>query len=392
MAAKKTKPATKLAHGGRHTRDHFGFVNTPVYRGSTVLYENTAALKARNVPYVYGRKGTPTTASLESVLTELEGGAGTVLTPSGLSAITTSLQALLNAGDHILITDSVYRPTRVFADDILQRMGVAVEYYDPLIGADIDGLVKENTRVVYLEAPGSQTFEMQDVPAIVSALKDAGSEIYTIFDNTWATALYFRALDFDVDITLQAGTKYAGGHSDIMLGAATANDRTWKRLHHTHDTLGLGGGTEETFLALRGLRTMEVRLEKHMSSAMKIAEWLNNRREVAEVMHPGLPEAAGHDIWKRDFQGSSGLFSIRLNPVPEDAVDTFLDALQYFGLGYSWGGFESLAIPFDPTSYRSVSDWDKTTPGVRFHIGLEDPDDLIADLDNAFIAMSNVKN
>lgn len=394
MASKNSKTATRLAHGGRTSNDHYGFINTPVYRGSTVLFENTAALKKRDARYTYGIHATPTTDSLTDLITELEGGAGTVLAPSGMASITTALLALVEAGDHVLITDSVYRPTRRFADKVLAALGVEIEYYDPLIGAEISHLFKENTRVLFLETPGSQTMEMQDIPALVTAAKahKGRREIYTIVDNTWATALFFRALDFGVDITLQAGTKYIGGHSDIMLGATTANERTWPLLSRTHTALGMCPGTEEVFLGLRGIRTMEVRLRQHMASALLIAAWLRERPEVSEVLHPGLPGGPGHDIWLRDFKGSCGLFSIIFEPVNEACVGAFLDTLDLFGLGYSWGGFESLAIPFDPSTYRSATEWVGKGPAVRFHIGLEDPDDLIEDLDSGFSSLARCRD
>ena len=394
MSPKNSKTATRLAHGGRATRDHYGFINTPVYRGSTVLFENSAALKSRDARYTYGIHGTPTTDSLADLLTELEGGVGTVLAPSGLASITTAMLALVKAGDHVLITDSVYRPTRHFSDTMLTSLGVEIEYYDPLIGADITSLFRDNTRVLFLEAPGSQTMEIQDIPALTAAAKAHQGErdIFTIVDNTWATALFFRALDFGVDITLQAGTKYVGGHSDIMLGAATANERAWPLLKMSHSTLGMCPGTEEVFLGLRGLRTMQVRMQQHMTAALKIAEWLRDRPEVSEVLHPGLPGAQGHDIWLRDFSGSCGLFSIILEPVDEACVNAFLDELKLFGLGYSWGGFESLAIPFDPASYRSATEWKAKGPAIRFHIGLEDPDDLITDMESGFAKLAQCQN
>ncbi len=394
MASDNSKPATRLAHGGRATSDHFGFINTPVYRGSTVLFENSAALKSRDAKYTYGIHATPTTDSLTGLLTELEGGEGTVLAPSGLASITTALLALVEAGDHILITDSVYRPTRRLADRLLAALGVEIEYYDPLIGDGIARLFRDNTRVLFLEAPGSQTMEMQDIPALVAAAKahTGPRDIYTIVDNTWATALFFRALDFGVDITLQAGTKYIGGHSDIMLGATTANERAWPLLKRAQTVLGMCPGTEEVFLGLRGIRTMEIRLRQHMAAALHVAAWLRDRPEVAEVLHPGLPGAPGHDIWARDFRGSCGLFSIVLAPVDEACVDAFLDELTLFGLGYSWGGFESLAIPFDPNSYRSATKWRGKGPAVRFHIGLEDPDDLIRDLEAGFSSLARCRD
>ncbi len=392
MNDKNTGIGTRLSHGGISPQDHYGFVNPPVYRGSTVLFENTAALQERSARYLYGRRGTPTTDALINLITDLEGGENTILTSCGLSAITTAILALVKSGDHILMTDSVYRPSRHFCETVLSRLGVDTQYYDPLIGAGIADLIKDNTRIVFLETPGSQTFEMQDIPAMISAIKaHANSDrIFTMADNTWATGLFFRPLDFGVDISVQACTKYVVGHSDAMLGAATANARTWTQLHASFDAFGVCPGTEETFLGTRGMRTLEVRLRRHMASALEVATWLENCPEIAQVLCPALENAPGHDIWKRDFTGASGLFSVLLNPVSEKAVAAMLDGLEYFGLGYSWGGFESLVIPFDPSGYRTATHWDPAGPGLRFHIGLEDPSDLIQDLAKGFTRLNAV--
>jgi cystathionine beta-lyase len=370
--------ATKLAHGGRHPAEHHGFVNTPVYRGSTVLYPDAAALAAGNARYAYGRRGTPTMEALHEAIAEIDGAAGCLTAPSGLAAISNTLLCLTGAGDHILMTDSVYFPARRFCDRVLRSFGVETEYYDPLIGGDIAGLTRPNTRLVYAESPGSRTMEVQDLPAIAAAAHAGGALV--VADNTWATPLYFKALEKGADVSIHAGTKYIGGHSDIMLGAVTANEATWPDLRATWYDFGNCAGTEEMFLGLRGLRTMGVRLARHMQSALEIARWLAERPEVDIVLHPGLEGAPGHELWRRDFTGASGLFSVILKPAPRAALDAMLDSLRFFGLGYSWGGYESLAIPFDAAEHRTPPTWANAGPGLRFHIGLEDVDDLKADL------------
>ncbi len=373
---------TKLSHLGRDPQSQHGFVNPPVYHGSTVLYPTVASLETRNQPYSYGRRGTPTIEALETALAELEGGARTVLTPSGLAAITTAFLSVVNAGDHILVTDSVYRPTRHFCDTVLTRLGVETTYYDPLIGSGIDALIRDNTRLVYVESPGSQTFEMQDLPAISEAahMRDA----LVFFDNTWGTPLFCQPFALGADISIQAATKYIIGHADAMLGVVTANEKTASALRNLHGTLGLCAGPDDVYLGLRGMRTMAVRLNRHSASALTMANWLRERDEVARVLHPALEDDPGHAIWKRDFTGSSGLFSVVLKPCSKDAIAAMLDDLALFGMGFSWGGFESLVIPFDPSAYRSATRWDAEGPALRFHIGLEDVADLQTDLDAGF--------
>lgn len=381
------KTDTRLVVAGRNPEDYYGFVNPPVYHASTVLYPNAADMVAHRARYQYGRRGTPTTEALAGALQELEGPqcAGVALLPSGAAAISTALLSVLSAGDHILVSDSVYRPTRVFADNVLGRFGVETTYYAPLAGTGLKSLIRPNTRAVFVEAPGSQSFEMQDIPAIAATAHAAGALV--LMDNTWATPLYFRAFDKGVDLSIQAGTKYIGGHSDIMLGTVSANAATWPKLHETVTTLGLCVGPDDVYLALRGLRTMGVRLERHQRSAIEIARWLRQRPEVLRVMHPALEDDPGHAIWKRDFSGSSGLFSVVLKPAPEKAVHAMLDALTLFGLGFSWGGYESLAILFDCSSYRTATAWSPGGPALRLHIGLEDTGDLIADLERGFAAL-----
>ena len=384
-------PETRLITAGRDPQAQFGFVNPPVYHASTVLYPTAEDQVAHRSRYQYGRRGTPTTEALEAALRDIEGDncAGVVLLPSGLAAISTALIAVAGAGDHILITDSVYRPTRNFCEGLFKRMGVETTYYDPLIGADIASLFKPNTRAVFVEAPGSQSFEMQDIPAIAKVAHDKGALV--MMDNTWATPLYFKAFDKGVDISIQAGTKYIGGHSDIMFGCVSANAKAFPSLKNAHGLMGQCVGPDDVFLALRGLRTMAVRLKQHNASGMTIARWLEARPEVLRVMHPGLETDPGHAIWKRDFTGASGLFSIVLKPMSDQRVYAFMNELQLFGMGFSWGGFESLVIIFDCAEYRTVTKWAPGGPTLRFHIGLEDPDDLIADLDQGFKAMAAIK-
>ena len=387
----KLKPETRLVVAGRDTQAQLGFVNPAVYHASTVLYPSAEDLVAHRARYQYGRRGTPTSEALENAIRELEGEgcAGVSLLPSGAAAISTALLSVVSAGDHILITDSIYRPTRVFADSILKRMQVETTYYDPLIGSGISALMRPNTRAVFVEAPGSQSFEMQDIPAIAAAAHARNAVV--LMDNTWATPLYFRAFEKGIDLSIQAGTKYIGGHSDIMLGTVSANARTWPQLHETRNTLGLCVGPDDMYLGLRGLRTMAVRLERHQRSALTVARWLEQRPEVLRVLHPALESDPGHALWKRDFLGASGLFSVVLKPAPEKAVHRLLDTLTLFGLGFSWGGYESLVILFDCSGYRTATRWQPGGPALRFHIGLEDVGDLIADLERGFAAMAQVR-
>ena len=373
---------TRLVHAGRDPFEQHGFINTPVYRGSTVLAPNYAALFDHSMHFTYGTKGTPTTEALETAWTELAGAAGTVLAPSGLAAITLAVMAAVKAGDHILVTDSAYRPTRVFCDRYLARMGVETTYFDPYVGADIGALMRPNTTAVIVEAPGSQSFEMQDVPAIAEVAHARG--VCVIMDNTWATPLFYPPHERGVDLAIEAGTKYLSGHSDLLLGLVSANPKYWPRLRETFDIFAMCAGPEDAFLALRGLRTMELRLREAEKQALDMAHWLAKRREVQEVLHPALPDHRGHAIWKRDFSGSSGLFSVILQPAPEKAVAAMLDELALFGLGYSWGGFESLVIPFDCSPYRTATKWEPGGPALRFQIGLEDTEDLKEDLDRGF--------
>ena len=382
------KTDTRLVTSGRDPRAYHGFVNPPVYHASTLLYPTAEDQVAHRARYNYGRRGTPTSEALENALREIEGDgcAGVALLPSGLAAISAALLATARAGDHVLVPDSVYRPTRNFCNGVFKRFGVETTYYDPLIGADIARLFKPNTRVVFVEAPGSQSFEMQDIPAIAKIAHEQNAVV--LMDNTWATPLYFRAFEKGVDLSIQAGTKYIGGHSDIMFGCVSANAATLPALKDTVYSMGLCVGPDDMYLALRGLRTLGVRLDRHFQSGLRVAGWLEQRPEVLRVMHPALDRDPGHKIWKRDFTGACGLFSVVFKPTSEQSVHAFLNELALFGLGYSWGGFESLAILFDCTEYRTATKWAPGGPTVRLHIGLEDPDDLIADLERGFAAMA----
>ena len=378
-AAPRRAAATDIVHHARHPRDYYGFVNPPVYRGSTVLFKDLETLETLNQSYTYGRYGSPSMEALEKALAHMEGGVRTMLAPSGLAAVTTALLSFLEAGDHLLMVDSVYRPARNFCDTMLGKLGVEVTYYDPLIGAGVEHLLKPNTRVIYTESPGSQTFEMQDIPAIARVARSR--EIWVLMDNTWATPLYFKPFEHGVDVSIHAGTKYVVGHSDAMLGIMTANERAAERLKKNTRMLGICAGTEEMFLGLRGLRTMAVRLEHHWQAALEMARWLETRPEVERVLHPALPSFPGHELWKRDFTGASGLFSAVLKPCSKVALAAMLDGLELYGMGYSWGGFESLVVPFDPSSYRTATKWQGSGTGLRFHIGLEDLGDLKRDLE-----------
>ena len=382
--AKQQKPETRLVTAGRDTKAQKGFVNPPVFHGSTVLYPTAEDLHAHRSEFQYGRHGTPTTRALQDVLMALEGPqcAGVGLAPSGLAAISTTLLAVAKAGDHILVCDNAYRPTRNFCNGMLARYGVETTYFDPLIGGAVDKLFKPNTRAVLVEAPGSQTFEMPDIPAIASVAHARGALV--IDDNTWATPLYHRSLELGVDISMQAGTKYIGGHSDIMFGTISANAKAWPTIAENIRLLGVCAGPDDVYLALRGVRTLSVRLAQHHRSGLEMARWLEQRPEVSKVLHPGLESDPGHAIWKRDFTGASGLFSIVLKPKPQAAVDAMLNSLTLFGMGFSWGGFESLAIPFDCATYRTATTWAPGGPTLRLHIGLENLDDLKADLDRGF--------
>ena len=382
-------PATKVVHSGRAPHDNFGFVNPPVYRGSTVLFPTAEKLWKRDQPYTYGRSSTPTVKSLEEAIAEVEGGAATALTASGYQAVGTAILAFVKSGDHILMVDSVYQPTRKFCDYMLAKLGVETTYYDPLIGAGIADLIRPNTRIIFTESPGSQTFEVQDIPAIAHVARER--ELWLLMDNTWASPLYFRPFEHGVDVSIQAATKYIVGHADAMLGAITSNARAAKHVALAKEQLGVCPGSEETYLGMRGLRTLATRLAQHQRSGLEVARWLEGRPEVARVLHPALPSHPQHALWKRDFLGATGLFSIILKPASDKAVAAMLDGLQLFGMGFSWGGYESLIIPFDPKPYRTATTWTAEAPALRLHIGLEDVDDLRADLEAGFKRLADAK-
>lgn len=377
---------TLLTHAGRNPGAHHGFVNPPVYHGSTVLSPTVQDLLNRTQPYIYGRRGTPTSEALELALNKLEGGAGVVLCPSGLAACNLALLTCLKPGDHLLMTRGSYAPVRHACDTVLRRLEIKTHYYQPTIGNGIAALITRRTRAIYIESPNSNTFELQDVAAIARIAHKQG--IAVIMDNSWATPLFFKPHEHGVDLSIQAGTKYLAGHSDVMLGTVSATARFWPKLKQLHGDLGLCVGPDDIYLALRGFRTLGLRLREHQRNALTIARWLTQREEVQAVLYPALEDCPGHQIWRRDFKGASGLFSIVLHPFPQQAIEAFLNGLKLFGLGYSWGGFESLVIPFEPDRQNLGRRWAKGSSGIRFHIGLEDPDDLIADLIAGFTRLT----
>ena len=382
---------TLLTHVGGSPTDRHGAVNPPVYRASTILFPTVAEWEASRVHanrfkvLRYGQLGTPTTFALEEAIAALEGGYRAMLLPSGLAAATTVLLALLKSGDHLLMTDSAYQPTRHFAKVILARYGITTTFYDPCIGAGIESLMRPETRVIFLESPGSITFDVQDLPAIASIAHAHGALI--AIDNTWATPYFLPAMQLGADVSIIAATKYIGGHSDVLLGTVTTTEPLYERVRSMVAELGYSVSPDDAFLALRGLRTLGVRLERHQTSALQVAQWLQGRQEVKQVMHPALPTDPGHVIWKRDFTGASGLFGVVLHPVPKAAVDAMLNALRLFGMGASFGGFESLAIPMDSTRLRHLTG-SADNRFIRIHVGLEDPSDLIADLEQGFAQLN----
>jgi len=374
---------TRLVHGGRRREWRGRLVNPPVHRGSTILFEDVAEMRAAAPKFgehYYGLHGGPTQWALSEALTGLEPGAGgTMLYSSGLAAVTAALLTVLQSGDELLMVDSVYGPTRRFCDVFLRRYGISTRYYDPMVGSGIGEMIGEKTRAIFLESPGSLTMEVQDVPAICAAAKARGAA--TLLDNTWATPLFFPALAAGVDLSILAGTKYVGGHADVMLGSVTATADWYPRLERTSWDLGHSLSPDDAWLGSRGLRTMGVRLRQHEESALAVAYWLKERSEVARVLHPALSDCPGHELWARDFRGASGLFSFVLAGGDDAARARLIDALELFGIGYSWGGYESLAVPVDPEKLRTAARWVAEGPVVRLNIGLEDPADLIADLE-----------
>ena len=391
MAKKKDgpfKPDTLLTTLGRDPEANFGIVNPPVYHASTVTYPSVAAMEEiGKTPFdavYYGRHGTPTTFALQDAIAALDGGQGRrgIACGSGVAALNAAIAAFVSAGDHLLVTDSAYDPTRRFCDQFLKRFGVETTYYDPMIGGGIKSLLRPNTKAVVVEAPGSLTFEVQDIPAIAAEAHKAGAAV--IMDNSWATPLLYKAFDHGVDVAVYSATKYIVGHSDAMMGVIVTSPETFLQVRKSVAMFGAAPGPDDCYLALRGLRTLGVRLRQHEQSALKIAEWLKQRPEVAKLLHPAFPGCPGHDIWKRDFSGSTGLFSVILKPASKHAIAAMLDGMRLFAMGYSWGGFESLIIPANPASIRTAVPWQAEGPLLRLHVGLEDVDDLIADLDDGF--------
>lgn len=374
---------TQLTVLGRDPEVQCGFVNPPLYKGSTVIHKTLDDVENMRGRFFYGTAGNPTIANLEEAWSHLTGAAGTVLSASGLASITLAIMSVVKAEDHILITDSVYRPTRFLCDDLLDKFKIETEYYDPLIGEGIEQLIRPNTSLIFLESPGSQTMEIQDIPALVRAAKKHG--VTTILDNTWATPLFFQAHKFGIDISVEAGTKYLGGHSDLLLGLASANERCWPKLRKTYDLLSMLPGAEDCHQALKGLRSLHLRLKEAERKALDLAAWLKERDEVAVILHPAFEDCPGHQYWVRDFQGSSGLFSIVLKEgFTRAGLENFLEKMRIFKLGFSWGGYESLITPVSPRTYRFISSWAHKGYAIRIQVGMEDLDDLKRDLELGF--------
>ena len=383
---RKRGPATDVAHLGRAPAEHLGAVNTPVYRATTILFDTLAELEAaergEHPGVTYGLHGLPTVTDLQAAVASLEGGHAALAVASGLAAIGLALLGTTGAGDHVLVTDAVYGPTRRFCDNQLRRFGISVSYYDPLAGNAIEREFRPNTRLVYTESPGSLTFEVQDIPAIAEVAHAKGALV--MLDNTWATPLGFPAFARGADVVLHAGTKYIGGHSDVLVGIIDCSEATYPRLHRLWTDMGVTLSSDDAFLALRGLRTLAVRLERHTQSALAVARWLLQQPEVADVIFPALPGSRGHELWLRDFTGACGLFGVVLKPVAKARVAAMLDGMRLFRMGWSWGGFESLIIPANVERAKRTLKWDPGGPYLRLHVGLESADDLIADLADGF--------
>ena len=379
---------TKLTHAGRHPKDNHGVVNPPVYHASTILFPTLKELRNfTGAKVTYGRHGTPGTFALNEAICALEHADYCLLASSGMQAITTAMLAFLKAGDHVLMVDTVYTPTRIFCDQALSALGIETTYYDPLVGSDITSLMRPNTRMVFTESPGSLTFEMQDIPAIVQAAKSfetSTQEVLIAMDNTWATPLFYKPLDHGVDLSIQAVTKYVGGHADVMLGTVCCKTPLAKDLENMRRYLGLSVAPDDVYLALRGLRTLSVRLERHQKNAFVVADWLQSQDLVDRVFYPALQSDAGHEIWQRDFTGACGLFGFSLKAGTDDQMAAMLDHMALFGMGFSWGGYESLLIPIMLKGSRTATKWETSGPCFRIHVGLEDPGDLITDLEAGF--------
>ena len=379
------KKDTLLTHVGRDPSLSRGTVNTPVYRTSTVVFQDLESYESRDPDDFksmrYGIHGTPTTWAFEEAVAKMEGGHQAVALPSGLAAITVALAAFCKNGDHLLVTDSAYAPTRMFCERQLRPNGIEVEYYDPLIGGGIAKLLRPNTKAVFCEAPGSLTFEMQDIPAIAAVAHARGLPV--LADTTWGTPYFFRSFERGVDVSIHAATKYIVGHSDVMMGIVVTSEKCWLPVRHAVADYGFCVSPDDCYLALRGFRTIGVRMKQQMANALAVARWLQARPEVQRVLYPALEDDPGHAIWKRDFDGAASLFGIVLHAVPEEKVAAFVNALQLFGIGSSWGGYESLVTAPQPEKVRTATDWNPGGPVIRLHVGLEDPADLVADLAQA---------
>lgn len=381
---------TTSVHSGLHPERHQGAVNPPVFHASTILSQSVEEFRRKRKDWLrehagtyYGRFGSPTIDAFQEAIADLEGGYRSLVYPSGLAACAGALLAFLSAGDHLLMSDSVYGPTRNFAKGFLRRFGVSTTFFDPLVGASIEALIKSETRLIYLESPGSLTFEVQDVPAMAQCAHRRG--IIVVADNTWATPLYFKPFAHGVDVSVHSATKYIVGHSDAMLGAITCTKAAWPKLRSSTYELGQTAGPDDVYFGLRGVRTLALRLKQHAAAGIALAQWIARQPEVERVLHPGLPGDPGHEIWKRDFTGAGGVFGVVLKEeVTDRALCAMIDGLELYGIGYSWGGFESLIVPFDPRESRTAAPWPHKGPCFRVHAGLENVDDLIADLEAGF--------
>lgn len=386
MADKKTR----LVHLGRHPHAHHGAVNTPIVRTSTILFADYADYRAAGTGEskrtAYGRHGTETRHELETALATLDGMERTFLCPSGLAAITFAISAFVRPGDHVLVADSVYGPTRAYCDQELKRLGIDTTYYDPAIGGGIGDLFRENTKLVYVESPGSVTFEVQDIPAIADAAHR--NHAVVLADNTWSTPLAPTPAGLGVDVIIHSLTKYASGHSDVLMGAVSASGSHAKTLDRHYRTVGHSVSPDDCYLIARGLRTLAVRVKEQERNGLRLAEWFAGRPETRQVLHPAMESCPGHEFWKRDIGMSCGLFSAVINPYPEESLANMLDNMHYFAMGFSWGGYESLLIPLDPAPYRTATKWREDGLLLRVHAGLEDVDDLIADLEEGFARLN----
>lgn len=377
---------TRSVHNGRDPRLQGGMVNSPVYHGSTVIYPTLEELELSRLDHdakgkvIYGRLGSPSTFALENAMADLENGFGSISVSSGLAAVTTSILAFAGSGDHVLMVDTAYGPTRAFCDGFLRKIGVDVTYYDPLVGENIEPMIKSNTKLIFMESPGSMTFEVQDAPKIVSIANKYG--ITTALDNSWATPLFYKPLDFGINISVTAATKYIVGHADAMLGLITTDEKSFYLVKKCRDLLGQSLAPDDVYLGTRGMRTLAVRVRQHQHQALALAEWLSGHNEVLEVLHPAFANCPGHDIWARDFKGSTGLFSFIIKPRPKKALANMLDHMKLFSMGFSWGGFESLIVPQYPEKSRTATSWERQGQVIRVHAGLEDIEDLICDMES----------